>query len=127
MSFKEAIEKVGIKEKSIIDWRDAKLVSSSGEENTRYKGYIILTKDRLIFVSEKGFLKSIKKMYDMPVSKIKKISKFPLSKNFMVFANVADKKSGFFKKMFSGRNAQIKLSNGKSFFDKVRKLNPNIK
>ncbi len=127
MSFKEAIEKSEIKEEGIIDWREAKLVSYSGDENIRYKGYVILTKSNLIFISEKGFLKSIKKMYDIPISKIKKISKLPLTNTYMILANTADEKSGFLKKMVSGRNAQIKLGNGKSFFGKVRKINPNIK
>ena len=127
MSFKEAIEKIGIEEEGIIDWKDAKLVSYSEDDNIRYKGYIILTKDRLFFISEKGFLKSIKKMYDIPISKITKISKLPLSSSFIIYANTADEKSGFLKKMFSGKNAQINLKDGKSFFDQLRKINPNIK
>lgn len=125
MSFKESIEKVGVDESSIVDWREGKFYSS-GEDSFGYKGYVILTKDRLIFVSKKGFLRSIQKKYDMPVTQIQKITKLPLMKRYTFFANTAEKDAGFLKKMFSTKNAEIDIQDGKTFIEKIRKINPGI-
>ena len=126
MAYKDAIQKVGIDESDVIDWRDAKYYGCNGEDAINYPGYVILTKDKLIFVSKKGFLRSAKKRYDVEVSQIKKISKLPLTKQFVFFANTAKEGAGFLKKLFKSKNAQIYMKEGKSFVEKVKEVNPHI-
>ena len=65
MSYRDTICKAGIDEGSVAAWRDAKFYGSSGEDNVAYKGYLLLTDQKLVFVSKKGFLKSIKIRYDL--------------------------------------------------------------
>ena len=126
MSYKDTICKVGIDEGSVAAWRDAKFYGSSGEDTVAYKGYLLLTEQRVVFVSKKGFLKPIKIRYDMAVSKIKSISKLPLTNHFIIYASTAEGDSGFIKKMFSSKNAQVHMKDGKSFIDELVKINPSI-
>ena len=126
MAYKEAIQKVGIDESDVIDWRDAKYYGCNGEDAINYPGYVILTRTKLIFVSKKGFLRSAKKRYEVEISQIKKISKLPLTKQFVFFANTAKEGAGFLKKLFKSKNAQIYISEGKSFVEKVKEVNPGI-
>lgn len=127
MSYRDTICKAGIDEGSVAAWRDAKFYGSSGEDNVAYKGYLLLTDQKLVFVSKKGFLKPIKIRYDMAVSKIKSISKLPLTNQFIIYAGTAEKESGFIKKMLSSKNAQMHIKDGKSFVDEIVKINPSIK
>jgi len=126
MSYTGTICKAGINEGSVAAWRDAKFYGSSGEDSVTYKGYLLLTEQRLVFVSKKGFLKPIKIRYDVAVSKIKRISKLPLTNQFIIYANTAEKESGFIKKMFSSKNAHVHMKDGKSFIDEIVKINPSI-
>ena len=126
MSYRDTIRKAGIDEDRIIDWRDAKFYGSSGEDSVGYKGYLLLTKERLIFVSKKGFLKPVKIRYDVALSNIQRISKLPLTHQFIISANTAEKDSGFIKKIFSSKNAQVHMKDGKSFVDEIAKINPSI-
>ncbi len=126
MAYKEAIQKVGIDESDVIDWRDAKFYGCNGEDAINYPGYIILTKDKLIFVSKKGFFRSVRKRYEVEVSQIKKISKLPLMKQFVIYANTTKEGAGFLKKLFKSKNAQIYMKEGKSFVEKIKEVNPRI-
>jgi hypothetical protein len=65
MPYADTIRKTGINEAGIITWREAKFYGSSGEDSDVYKGYLLLTEDRLIFVSRKELLKSVRIRYDM--------------------------------------------------------------
>lgn len=128
MAFKDCIREVNIDESGILEWQEAKFYQSTGEDSTSaYSGYIILTKDKLFFVSEKGFLKPIKIKYEIEISKIKSITRIPLINQFYITANTADKDSGLLKKMFSRKDAQVSISDGKTFVGKVKELNPAIR
>ena len=127
MSYADTIGKAGIDEASIVTWREAKFYGSSGEDSVVYKGYVLLTEDKLIFVSRKGLLKPVKIRYDTDVSNITSISKIPLTSRFIIHANTAEKDSGFIKKMLSSKTAQIHIKDGQSFFEEMAKLNPSIK
>jgi len=63
----------------------------------------------------------------MAVSKIKSISKLPLTNQFIINASTAEKESGFIKKMLSSKNARMHIKDGKSFVDEIVKINPSIK
>ena len=127
MAFKDALQEVGIAESCVIDWRNSKLYQSSGEDTVAFSGYMVLTKDRLLFVSEKGFLKPIKIRYEIDISKIRNISKILLTNRFLIAANTAEEGSGFFKKLAGSKNAQVSVKDGKEFFEKVKQINPEIK
>ena len=127
MPYADTIRKAGINEASIVTWREAKFYGSSGEDSAVYKGYLLMTEDRLIFVSRKGLLKSVRIRYDMDVSNITSVSKIPLTNRFIIHANTADKDSGFIKKMLYSKTAQIHIEDGKSFVEEMAKLNPSIK
>ncbi len=127
MAFKDAIREVKIEESGIVDWREAKLYQSSGEDNVSWSGYIILTSDKIIFVSEKGFLKPVKIRYEIGISSIRRVSKIPLLGHFMISANTAEKGSGLLKRVFSSKNAQLSVKDGKTFFERLKTLNPEIK
>lgn len=127
MSYNDTIEKSGINEANIVMWREAKFYGSSGEDSVVYKGYLLLTQDRLIFVSRKGILKSVKIRYDMEVTNITSVSKIPLTHRFVIHANTANKDSGFIKKMLYSKTAQIHIKDSQSFFEEMAKLNPSIK
>lgn len=129
MSFKESLKKVGINEKEVIDWRTARFYESSPADNcsSSYKGYILLTKKSLVFVSERKMLIAPRKLYDVPIKKIVKIGKVPLTSTFIFNTNMAENNSGFFAKLFKSRAAQISIEDGVAFIDKIKKMNPNIK
>lgn len=120
MSFEEAISTAGVSKPDIVKWREAKIFAGV-EDETTYKGYIILTKEELMFVRSKKRFSSTKVMYRVPVKKIKKIQKIRIFGRVMISANLADKDSGFFKKMFSGKNAQFKIDDADTFIAKVEK------
>ena len=126
MAFDDAIQKVNVPSGDVLEHRDAKLFQSQGEEGVNYAGYLVLTKDKLLFVSEKGLLTQAKIRYEVPVLKIQRISKLPLVNQYMIFANTAEKQAGFFKKMFSSKNAQLSIKDAKSFFEKMKEVNPQI-
>jgi hypothetical protein len=86
-----------------------------------------LTKDRLLFVCEKGLLRGIKKMFDIEISKIKSIKKYPLVGALYISGNTADEGAGFLKKIVSMKGAQIEINDWKPFVEKIRGINPNIK
>ena len=128
MSFQETIIKAGINESEIIEYREAKIdENASGETGTVFKGYLILTKDRLMFVSKKGLLKSVRKRFDIPVDKIKKISKFPLSKTWSFQANLAEEGAGALKRFFKQKTVHVKIEDGESFVGKIKEMNIEIK
>ena len=127
MSYQEALKKINLTEKDVVDYREGKLISNSGEDCVNYPGFIILTKKKLFFVTEKGFLRSMRCMYDIELQQIKSIYKFPLINNYTIMANTAQEGAGFLKRMFKTKNAQMKISDGKTFVNKIKELNPKIK
>jgi hypothetical protein len=116
-----------INKSDIIDSREGKYIENDGDSGRSYNGFLILTKNQLIFISKKGLLTAMKKRYEIEVSKITKIFKFPLMRTYAIYANTADKDAGFFKRMFKSKNAQVKIKEGKFFFNKLRELNPKVK
>lgn len=125
-TFQDAIKKVNIAEADILEWRKAKFYQSCGEDSSTYPGYIALTKDKLFFVCEKGFLRPIQLKYEIAISRIDKISKVPLIHQFYITANTADQGSGLLKKMFGMKNARVSIEDGKTFIEKLREQNPAI-
>jgi len=45
----------------------------------------------------------------------------------IIYASTAERESGFIKKMFSSKSAQMYIKDGKSFVDEIVKINPSIK
>lgn len=127
MSYQEALKKINLNEKYVVDYRTGKLISNSGEDSVNYPGFIIFTKKKLFFVTEKGFLRSMKCMYEIELRQIKSIYKFPLINNYTFIGNTAQEGAGFLKRMFKTKNAQMKINDGKTFVNKIKELNPQIK
>jgi hypothetical protein len=127
MSYADTIGKAGINDASKVTWREAKFYGSSGEDSIIYKGYLLLTEDRLIFVSRKELLKSVRIRYNMDVSNITSVSKIPLTNRFIIHTNTAERDFGFLKKMLYSKTAQIHIKDSQSFFEDIAKLNPSIK
>ena len=127
MTLQDALDKIGLKEEDIVDYREAKFYQSNDMDGCTYKGHIILTKQKLFFVSNKGFLKKYRKLFEVEVSKITKVSKLPLTKRYVILANTAKDGAGFFSKMLHHKNAQIGFDGGDSFIGKIKELNPKIK
>ena len=128
MSFHETIQKIGIQESDIIEWREAKYHGHSGDDYGSGRSvYILLTKKELIFVKKKGFLSGVKILFHLPIEKINHITKLPLTSQFIIYGNVAEKKANFLKKLFKRRSGHFNISEGKSFIQKLKELNPEIK
>jgi hypothetical protein len=128
MSFEDCLDKAGIKKSDLIEWKKAKIIKSRGRDEQgfeiedKYKGYILITKDRFVFVKDKGLITGLKIMYDVPLKKITNINKVSLIHRIKVSANISDKDSGFFKKLFSGRSAMFDVGGAGDFIKKVKSL-----
>ena len=128
MSFQETIKKAGINEAEIIEWRKAKIDENAfGETGAIFRGYLILTKNRLMFVSKKSLLKSVRKRFDISLDKIKKISKFPLSKRWSFQTNLAQEGDGALKRFFKQKTIQVKIDDGEGLVETIKEMNINIK
>ncbi len=119
MAFDDTIQKVGLRKQDIIDSREAKY-SCPGEDGAVYSGYVVLTSEKLIFISSKRLFSPAKIVYEIKISQIQKIIKF-LKNNFTIFANTAGKDANFLKKLVSTKNAQLVIKDGKTFVEEIKK------
>ncbi len=122
MDFEKAINDTNIKKNEIIDWRKAKIISSG---DMRLSGFLILLKNKLVFLKKK-VLGSYVKTYEIELSKISKINKLTFMRHYVFYANKAEKDAGFFKKLFSSKNMQVFMKDGKPFVKKIKQTNPKI-
>ncbi len=119
MQLDEALSVVKIGKEDLIDFRDAKIL----DDEISYKGHIILSKNELIFIKKKAS----KAMFRIPVSKIKSLKKIPIMNLVLLSANVSEEGAGFLKKLFGRRDKKISMNDPKSFIEKVKELNKNLK
>ena len=123
----DALSFGNITKEEVVDWRNAKFYESGDDYSDTYKGYLILTKSRLLLISETRLFRAMRKLYDVDVSKITKVFKIPLTSSFIVYANTAEKGTGFFKRLFKHKDMQVKLDDATPFFNKLKELNLYIK
>ncbi|MDD5499762.1 MAG: hypothetical protein PHT91_02720 [Candidatus Nanoarchaeia archaeon] len=119
MSFHESLEQAKINEADVSEWREATL--HRGGDDSSYKGFILIMKsNHLVFVKGKGIIGSARKVYDVPIIKIKKVSKS--LGLWIVEANLAEEKDGFLKKMFKHKLEMFNIKNPDAFVSKLKSL-----
>ena len=128
MSFDDCLNKAQLSKADLVEWKEAKIIISNGmdqdgyEQESKYKGFILISKNKFIFVRDKGFITGTKIMYNVPLNKINNINKISLIHRIQINANVSEKTSNFLKKMFSGKNAKFDIKNANEFVTKIKNL-----
>ncbi len=112
---------------NIIGYWDAKEHDNSDDYSKRIKGSLALSKDEIVFFRYAAISGNPKKWRTIPLNGIKSITRIPIFSLIMIKYNRKPGKTGFFSKVFNGRNISYKISNWQSFIENIKRLNPNIK
>ena len=114
-------------ENSVIGYWPAKEVTSGEDYGKNIKGNLAVGKEEIIFYADKFFSSKSKEWRRIPIRGIKSIHHIPIFNMTTIRYNRKPEKTGFFSRIFNGRNVSYKIFNRKSFIENIKKLNPNIK
>ena len=117
------LESLDIEREDLVGQWEARI---DVDYSTGLKGLLLLTKDEVLFVREGTRLEKLKKSWRVPISRIKWASKLPLSSHVQISLK-APEGGGLMRKLVEQRERMFKIKDPKSFIEKLKQLNPNIK